>query len=85
MKINMNIRISHSPMVLCYKYENEIYCQSFNMKIETANFSKHGEISGSYGGMKMTIFWHVAQCSLIEIDQHFRGAYYLHHQDDWRQ
>jgi hypothetical protein len=30
--------------------------------------------------MKMTIFWNVALCSLVEIDWRFRGDYYLHHQ-----
>jgi hypothetical protein len=30
--------------------------------------------------MKMTVFWNVAPCSLVEIDRRFRGAYYLHHQ-----
>jgi hypothetical protein len=30
--------------------------------------------------MKMTVFWDVAPCSLVEIDQYFRGAYCLHHQ-----
>jgi hypothetical protein len=27
----------------------------------------------------MIIFWDAAPCSLVEIDQHFKG---LHHQDD---
>jgi hypothetical protein len=29
--------------------------------------------------MKMTVFWDVAQCSLIDIDRRFRGAYCLTH------
>jgi hypothetical protein len=29
--------------------------------------------------MKMTIVWDVGLCSLIEIDQCFKGAYCLHH------
>jgi hypothetical protein len=32
--------------------------------------------------MKMTAFWDVAPCDLVEIDQRFRGAYCLHHQGD---
>jgi hypothetical protein len=32
--------------------------------------------------MKMTVFWDVVPCSLLEIDRRFRGAYCLHHQDD---
>jgi hypothetical protein len=32
--------------------------------------------------MKMTVFWDVALCSLIEIYRLSRGAYCLHHQGD---
>jgi hypothetical protein len=32
--------------------------------------------------MKMTAFWDIALCSLVEVDQLFRGAYCLHHQAD---
>jgi hypothetical protein len=32
--------------------------------------------------MKMTVFWDVAQCSVVEIDRRFRGAYCLHCPDD---
>jgi hypothetical protein len=28
--------------------------------------------------MKMTVFWDVAPCSLVEVDRRLRGAYYLH-------
>jgi hypothetical protein len=30
--------------------------------------------------MKMTVFWNVARCGLVEIDCRFRGACCLHHQ-----
>jgi hypothetical protein len=30
--------------------------------------------------MKMTGFWDVVLCSLVEVYRRFRGAYYLHHQ-----
>jgi succinate dehydrogenase/fumarate reductase cytochrome b subunit len=30
--------------------------------------------------MKMTVFWDVAPCSLVETDKRFRGACCLHHQ-----
>jgi hypothetical protein len=33
-------------------------------------------------GLKMTVFWDVAPCSLVEIARCFRDAYCLHHQDD---
>jgi hypothetical protein len=32
--------------------------------------------------MKMTVFYDVMPWSLVETDQHFRGAYCLHHQGD---
>jgi hypothetical protein len=32
--------------------------------------------------MKMAIYWNAAQCTLIQIEQCFRGAYCLHHQGD---
>jgi hypothetical protein len=32
--------------------------------------------------MKMTVFWDVAPCSLVEVYRRFRGAYCLHHQSD---
>jgi hypothetical protein len=32
--------------------------------------------------LKMAVCWDTAPCSLIEIDQRFRGAYCLHHQGD---
>jgi hypothetical protein len=30
--------------------------------------------------MKLTVFWDVALCSLVEVYRRFRGAYSLHHQ-----
>jgi hypothetical protein len=32
--------------------------------------------------MKMTVFWDVGPCSLVEIDRRFRGSYCLHHYGD---
>jgi hypothetical protein len=29
--------------------------------------------------MKTAAFWDVAPCSLVDIDQHFRGVYCHHH------
>jgi hypothetical protein len=31
--------------------------------------------------MKMTVFWVVTPCGLVEIDRRFRSAYFPHHQD----
>jgi hypothetical protein len=40
--------------------------------------------------MKFIVFYDVAQCSRVEVDRRFRGAYYLHHGNEtppwwWRQ
>jgi hypothetical protein len=32
--------------------------------------------------MKLRAFWYMAPCSLIEVHQHFRSAYFLRHQVD---
>jgi hypothetical protein len=32
--------------------------------------------------MKISVFWNVAPCILVEIDRSFRGAYCLHCHDD---
>jgi hypothetical protein len=32
--------------------------------------------------LKMAVFWDVGLCSLVDIDQHFRGAYCLDRQGD---
>jgi hypothetical protein len=34
--------------------------------------------------MKVTAFWDMALCSLVEVDRRFRGAYCLHRQGDHR-
>jgi hypothetical protein len=31
----------------------------------------------------MTAFWDMNPCSVTEVDQHFKGACYLHHQGDY--
>jgi hypothetical protein len=34
----------------------------------------------NFKGMKFRVFWDVAPCSHVEVDQRFGGAYCLHHQ-----
>jgi hypothetical protein len=42
-----------------------------------------GEISCFHGDeKKMTVFWIVEPCSLVQVYRRFRGAYCLYHQDD---
>jgi hypothetical protein len=33
--------------------------------------------------MKMTVFWNVAPCSVVNIDRRFRGAYCFHYQGNY--
>jgi hypothetical protein len=40
-----------------------------------------GGISGSHG-RKMTVFWDVASCNLVEVYRRFRASCCLHHQSD---
>jgi hypothetical protein len=43
-----------------------------------------GERAETHVILKVTDFWDVAPCILIEIGRRFRGAYCLRHQDDGR-
>jgi hypothetical protein len=58
------------------------------LKVLLAEFCAHGnETSGAVikpvvSLAKMTVFWDVAPCSLVQIDRRFRGAYCLLHQGD---
>jgi hypothetical protein len=35
--------------------------------------------------MKITTFWDIEPCNIVEADRRFRGAYCLDHQDDKKQ
>jgi hypothetical protein len=43
------------------------------------NERKARETERKKENIKMTVFWDVAQCSLVETDRRFGGAYCLHH------
>jgi hypothetical protein len=32
--------------------------------------------------LEKTAVWDIVPCSSVEVDRRFRGAYYIHHQDD---
>jgi hypothetical protein len=52
-----------------------------NYRLIKKTKSGTGELAGSHGDEhEDDLFWDVAPCSLVEIDQCFRGAYCLHHQ-----
>jgi hypothetical protein len=50
-----------------------------NQQISSKNVRVQVHMAAS---MKTIVFWAIALCSLVEIDQSFRGAYCLHNQDD---
>jgi hypothetical protein len=33
-------------------------------------------------GLKFRVFWDAVPCSHVQVDRHFRGAYYLHQGDE---
>jgi hypothetical protein len=43
-------------------------------------FFGHHEFSLQLARFKITVFWYVAPCSLVEVYRHFRGGCCLHHQ-----
>jgi hypothetical protein len=49
---------------------------------ERSGFVKAIMKNGDSRYLKMTAFWEIAPCSLVEVDRRFRGAYCLHHQGD---
>jgi hypothetical protein len=61
---------------LCSKREQHSY---FSLNLYALRFQVLMAAS-----MKVTVFWNVAPCSLIEIDRRFRGAY-CHSLPWWRQ
>jgi hypothetical protein len=58
------------------------HCWETIFKNKFSSYSVY-EISGFQGAsMKMTAFWDIVQCTLVEVDRRFRGAYCLHLQFD---
>jgi hypothetical protein len=51
-----------------------------NQDLQIVSCRIYGELGKP--AKKMTVFWDVAPCSLVEDYRHFRGAYCLHHQGD---
>jgi hypothetical protein len=52
----------------CYILEDS-HLQSFFVRFQVLTATS----------MQMVVFWDVSPCSLVEIDQRFRGAYCLHY------
>jgi hypothetical protein len=61
----------HNTVNSCYKYLN--YFRTALLR---------GNSTCEISGMKMTVFWGVAPCSLVEVHRRFRGACCLHHEGD---
>jgi hypothetical protein len=55
-------------------------CWNTRVQILTMIYSQGRFQILTAASMKMTIFWDVAPCSLVQIDRRFKGTYCLHHQ-----
>jgi hypothetical protein len=44
--------------------------------ISTRLHGQDGHLHTIWLIMKMTAFWDILKCSLVEVDQHFRSVYY---------
>jgi hypothetical protein len=70
-------QMSHikNPIHIYLRFSSDIrhtktcYKQKFWMRIQVLTAAR----------MKMSVFWDVAPCNLIDIDRRFRGTYCLHH------
>jgi hypothetical protein len=55
---------------------SEMFVTTYNPEEYDWRYHRHENLKS----LKMTVFWYVALCSLVEIDRRFRGTYCLHHQ-----
>jgi hypothetical protein len=55
-------------------------CKLVSRNLRQSFISIQSKISGSHGGEYEDDFSDIASRSVVEIDQRFGGAYYLHHQ-----
>jgi hypothetical protein len=69
----------HSDSISTWQQVQCIY-QGFHNQWNQCNFREPMQFQVlTVASMKITIFWDVALCSLVEVYQHFRGSYCLHH------
>jgi hypothetical protein len=68
--------------------QNYLYCEIINQQSYLVHLDKEDEeqamlfvkfLVPTAGSMKMSVFWNIAPCSLVETDRRFRGAYCFHH------
>jgi hypothetical protein len=74
--------INNYTLLPAHKYELAFNIKTCQLSSDTSAlvWKGRGTILGTIVTLKMTVFWDVAKCSLVEIDRRFRGAYYLSHQ-----
>jgi hypothetical protein len=81
---------THSFQIFLRDVSYIIYIENYDSTVQTSwalGTDSAVKISFLFKGsdislLKMTVFWDVAPCSVVEIDRRFRGAYCLHHQGD---
>jgi hypothetical protein len=83
---NIIFRIVHCGRVNCAEstrvqiwHQARRLCRSGNLSLPFIMLCKLLKICG----IKMAVFWVVAQCSLVEFYERFRGPCCLHHQGDY--
>jgi hypothetical protein len=73
---NHNIKAANKPL----KKRNVVWLLCVRPSVTNQNFVRFQVPSTA--SMKMTVFWVIAPCSLVEVYRRFRGTYCLHHQGD---
>jgi hypothetical protein len=68
--INQKGTLNTCIMVQACLYHSQVWNSKYIVRFEVLTAAS----------MKMTVFWYIAPCSLVEIDRRFRGAYCLHNQ-----
>jgi hypothetical protein len=69
---------------MCFRSKNNVRGLSalqHEFRIKSGKMRITPDILQTPTRLKMTVFWDVVSCRLVEIDRRFRGAYCLHHQD----
>jgi hypothetical protein len=72
--------LARTPMTLtftwlCPVFPDTLFCMQLSHGWDFA-------AAAAAASMKMTVFWDVAPCSLVEVYRRFRGTFFLHHQSD---
>jgi hypothetical protein len=67
------------------RYSNSslrLFCSENVLSYGTPSFKEPSDFTKDLNFLKISVFWFVAPCSLVEVYQRFRGPCCLHHQGD---